>query len=248
VDGFWQYFFVAFAVKSTLATLAVLGIACAAGALRKVRLDLVLLTLVLPPAYLFLTGMATSYNIGIRHMLPVYPLLLSAAVLVLFRSLSGRAAAAVLAAFATVQLVETLRVHPHELSFFNAAAGGPANGAAWLNDSNLDWGQDLERLARRLEARGEEGRTTIAYFGGGDVPYYAPKATVFIPSRTPFRSGLWAVSSFLMCCGPETMAFHGDPAAAVGLQQLRREISARGTPVERVGYSIVLYELREKSP
>lgn len=248
VDGFWQYFFVAFAVKSTLATLAVLGIACAAGALRKVRPDLVLLTLVLPPAYLFLTGMATSYNIGIRHMLPVYPLLLSAAVLVLFRALSMRAAAAVAAALAAAQLVETLSVHPHELSFFNVAAGGPANGAAWLNDSNLDWGQDLERLAQRLEARGEEGRTTIAYFGGGDVPYYAPKATVFIPSRTPFRPGLWAVSSFLMCCGPETMAFHGDPAAAVGFQQLRHEISARGTPVGRVGYSIVLYELREKSP
>ena len=248
VDGFWEYFFVAFAVKSTLGTLAVLGIACAAGALRKIRPDLVLLTLVLPPAYLFLTGMATSYNIGIRHMLPVYPLLLSAAVLVLFRSLSARAATAVLAALASVQLVETLRVHPHELSFFNAAAGGPANGAAWLNDSNLDWGQDLERLARRLEARGEDGRATIAYFGGGDVPYYAPKATVFIPSKTPFRPGLWAVSSFLMCCGPEAIAFRGDPAAASGFQQLRREISARGTPVGRVGYSIVLYDLREKSP
>ncbi len=248
VDGFWEYFFVAFAVKSTLATLAILLIACAAGIARKVRPDLVLLTLVLPPAYLFLTGMATSYNIGIRHMLPVYPLLLAAAVLVLFRSLSARAAAVVLAVLASGQVVETLSVHPHELSFFNVAAGGPANGAAWLNDSNLDWGQDLERLARRLEARGEEGRTTIAYFGGGDVPYYAPKARVFIPARTPLTPGLWAVSSFLMCCGPEAMAFHGDPAAAVGFQQLRREISARGTPVGRVGYSIVLYDLKEKSP
>ncbi len=248
VDGFWDYFFVAFAVKSTLATLAVLGLACIAGVARRVRPDLVFLTLVLPPVYLFLTGMATSYNIGIRHMLPVYPLLLSAAVLVLFRSLPMRAAAAVVATLTIVQLVETLRVHPHELSFFNAAAGGPANGAAWLNDSNLDWGQDLERLARQLEARGEEAKTTIAYFGGADVTYYAPKATVFIPTKTPFRPGLWAVSSFLMCCGPEAMAFHGDPAAAYGFQQLRREISTRGTPVGRVGYSIVLYDLREKSP
>ncbi|HMA29756.1 MAG TPA: hypothetical protein VKS23_07825 [Thermoanaerobaculia bacterium] len=247
VDGFWEYFFVAFAVKSTLATLVVLGIAIAAGIARKIRPDLVLLTLVLPPVYLFLTGTATSYNIGIRHMLPVYPLLLSAAVLALFRSLPVRAAAALVSALATVQLLETLRVHPHELSFFNAAAGGPANGAAWLNDSNLDWGQDLERLARHLEARGEEEKTTIAYFGGGDVTYYTPKATVFVPGKTPFRPGLWAVSSFLMCCGPEAMAFHGDPAAAIGLQQLRHEISTRGRPAGRVGYSIDLYDLREKS-
>lgn len=248
VDGFWEYFFVAFAVKSTLGALAVLGIAGVSGLARRLRPDLVLLTLVLPPAYLFLTGMATSYNIGIRHMLPVYPLLLAAAVLVLFRSLSMRAAAAVLVAAASVQLVETLRVHPHELSFFNAAAGGPANGAAWLNDSNLDWGQDLRRLARRLEARGEEERATIAYFGGGDVPYYAPKATVFLPSETPVRPGLWAVSSFLMCCGPEATAFHGDLAAAAGFQRLRQAVSARGTPVGRVGYSIVLYDLRDKGP
>jgi hypothetical protein len=248
VDGFWEYFFVAFAVKSTLSTLAILGIAAVSGLARRLRPDLVLLTLVLPPAYLFLTGMATSYNIGIRHMLPVYPLLLSAAVLVLFRSLSRRAAAAVLVAAASVQLVETLRVHPHELSFFNAAAGGPESGAAWLNDSNLDWGQDLRRLARRLEARGEEERATIAYFGGGDVPYYAPRATVFVPSETPLRPGLWAVSSFLMCCGPEATAFHGDLAAAAGFQRLRQAVSARGTPVGRVGYSIVLYDLRDKGP
>jgi hypothetical protein len=210
-----------------------------------VRPDLALLTLVLPPAYLFLTGMATSYNIGIRHMLPVYPLLLAAAVLVLFRALPPRGAAAVLLAGAALQLGETLRVHPHELSFFNGAAGGPANGAAWLNDSNLDWGQDLERLARRLKERGDEGRATIAYFGGGDVPYYAPRATVFAAADTPVRPGLWAVSSFLMCCGPEATAFHGDRAGAAGFLRLRQAISARGTAVDRVGYSIVLYDLKE---
>ena len=246
VDGFWEYFFVAFAVKSSLGFLAILAVACGVAAFRRVRPDLVLLTLVLPPAYLFLTGMATSYNIGIRHMLPVYPLLLAAAVLVLFRALPARAAAAVLLAGAVLQLGETLRVHPHELSFFNEAAGGPANGAAWLNDSNLDWGQDLGRLARRLRERGDEERATIAYFGGGDVPYYAPGATVFVPAGAPVRPGLWAVSSFLMCCGPEATAFHGDPAGAAGLFRLRQAVSTRGMAVDRVGYSIVLYDLKEQ--
>ena len=246
VDGFWEYFFVAFAVKSSLGFLAILVAACGVAAFRRVRPDLVLLTLVLPPAYLFLTGMATSYNIGIRHMLPVYPLLLAAAVLVLFRSLPARAAAAVLLAGTVLQLGETLRVHPHELSFFNEAAGGPANGAAWLNDSNLDWGQDLSRLARRLRERGDEERSTIAYFGGGDVPYYAPRATVFVPAGAPVRPGLWAVSSFLMCCGPEATAFHGDPAGAAGLFRLRQAVSTRGMAVDRVGYSIVLYDLKEQ--
>ncbi len=246
VDGFWDYFFIAFAVKSSLAFLALLCVAGVAAVAKRLRPDLVLLALLLPPAYLFLTGMATSYNIGIRHMLPVYPLLLAAAVIVLFRTLPVRGAGAVLAAAAALQLGETLSVHPHELSFFNAVVGGPSNGAAWLNDSNLDWGQDLARLALRLRARGDEAKTTIAYFGGGDVPYYTPRAAVFAPAETPVRPGLWAVSSFLVCCGPEATLFHGDPAAAAGLERLRRALSDRGTVVDRVGYSIVLYDIGEK--
>jgi 4-amino-4-deoxy-L-arabinose transferase-like glycosyltransferase len=250
VDGFWDYFFVAFAVKSALGFLGVLAVAAVLAAVKRDRLTLVLWTLVLPAAYLFLTGMATSYNIGIRHMLPVYPLLASAAVLVVFRALPPRAAAALLTAGAAIQAAETLAVHPHELSFFNAAAGGPANGAAWLNDSNLDWGQDLGRLAARLEARGQEAGTTIAYFGGGDPEHYAPKARLFEGARDPLSPGLYAVSEFIRCCGPEAMAFHGDRAGAIGFERLRRALKERGTPLpqEGMGYSIILWDLKEKSP
>ncbi|MGA7990235.1 MAG: glycosyltransferase family 39 protein, partial [Thermoanaerobaculia bacterium] len=94
VDGFWDYFFVAFAVKSSLGFLGVLAAALVLAALKRDRLTLVLWTFVLPVAYLFASGMATSYNIGIRHMLPVYPLLAAAAVLVVFRALPPRVAAA----------------------------------------------------------------------------------------------------------------------------------------------------------
>ncbi len=227
-----------------LAAAAVLGVA------RRVRPTLVVAALVLPVVYLFLTGMATSYNIGIRHMLPVYPLLAAAAVLVLFRALPARAAAAVLAAGVTIQAAETLAVHPHELSFFNAAIGGPSHGAAWLNDSNLDWGQDLSRLVTRLRADGEEEGTTIAYFGGGDPAYYAPRSRVFDGLKDPLASGRYAVSEFIRCCGPEAMAFHGDRAGAAGFERLRRALNERGTPLpsEGMGYSIVLWELKEKSP
>ncbi len=250
VNGFWDYFFVAFAVKSALGFLGVLAAAVVLAVVRRVRPTLVIGAFVLPVVYLFLTGMATSYNIGIRHMLPVYPLLAAAAVLVLFRALPARAAAAVLAAGVTVQAAETLAVHPHELSFFNAAAGGPANGAAWLNDSNLDWGQDLGRLVTRLRAHGEEAGTTIAYFGGGDPAYYAPRARVFDGLKDPLAPGRYAVSEFIRCCGPEAEAFHGDRAGAAGFERLRRALKERGTPLPRegMGYSIVLWELKEKSP
>jgi hypothetical protein len=37
-------------------------------------------------------------------------------------------------------------IHPHYLAYFNELAGGPEGGAKWLIDSNLDWGQDAERV------------------------------------------------------------------------------------------------------
>jgi 4-amino-4-deoxy-L-arabinose transferase-like glycosyltransferase len=250
VDGFWDYFFVAFAVKSALGFLGVLAAGAALAAAKRDRLTLVVWALVLPAVYLFVTGMATSYNIGIRHMLPVYPLLAAAAVLAVFRALPVRAAAAVLTAGVAIQAAETLAVHPHEMSFFNAAAGGPSHGAAWLNDSNLDWGQDLARVSARLRAHGEERGTTVAYFGGADPAYYLPKARLFDGARDPLSPGRYAVSEFIRCCGPEAMAFHGDRAGAAGFERLRRALNERGVrlPREGMGYSIVLWELKEKSP
>ena len=49
----------------------------------------------------------------------------------------------------------TLRDHPHHLAYFNEIAGGPANGYRHLVDSNLDWGQDLKRLAAWARASGK---------------------------------------------------------------------------------------------
>jgi hypothetical protein len=244
VAGFWDYFFVAFAVKSSLAFLLLLLAALLVALTRRLRPDFTLLALVLPVVYLFLSGMATSYNIGIRHMLPVYPLLAAAAALVVTRALPAKAATAALALAALLQLLEISRVHPHELSFFNVAAGGPERGGEWLNDSNLDWGQDLMRLGLELKRRGWAADTTVAYFGGADPEYYAPGSRIFVPDRGQVPPGLYAVSSFLLCCGPEVMSFHGDHLATVGFERLRQAVRRRGESVGRVGYSILLFRIR----
>ena len=243
-DGFWDYFFVAFGVKSSVGFLVVLLAGLLALALGRTRLDLTIAALLFPALYLFASGMATSYNIGFRHMLPAVPLLAAAAVLAVVRAVTPRAAATILFLGAALQAAEVFRVHPHEMSFFNVLAGGPEEGAAWLNDSNLDWGQDLRRLAATLRERGEEGSTTVAYFGGADPAVTLPRARVFDPTRPDVPPGLYAVSSFLLCCGPETLRFHGDSAAAAGFARLRRAVLTRGERAGRVGYSIELFRIR----
>lgn len=246
VDGFPAYFLVAFLVKSSLGFLAVLALAAALLLLRRVRPGYGAFVFLVPPAYVFLSSVASSYNIGVRHVLPAVPFLAVGAAVAVVRGLPRRAAAASLLACGLLQAAETVAVHPHEVSFFNAAAGGPANGHRWLNDSNLDWGQDLVRLARELERRGEADGATVAYFGGGSPPHHLPRARLFDAATTPVGPGLWAVSSFLLAAGPELMAFRGDAARAEGYERLRRVLADRGVPEGRVGYSILIYRLPEE--
>lgn len=246
VDGFPSYFPVAFAVKSSLGFLLALLLAAGLVVLRRAKAGFGALVFLLAPAYVFLGSVASSYNIGVRHVLPAVPFLAIGAAVVIVRGLPRRLAAAALLGVGLLQAGETVAVHPHEVSFFNLAAGGPAKGSRWLNDSNLDWGQDLVRLARELERRGAEAGATVAYFGGASPDDHLPKARLFDAASTPLGPGLYAVSSFLLAAGPELMLFRGDVPRAVGYARLRRALAARGIPEGRVGYSILLYRLPEE--
>src|SRR5450631_2759154 len=76
--GWWYYFPVVFAVKSTMAALALTLVLLAAGlgqAWRRQWLSPMALGLVLPPLFYFAFSMTSGINIGMRHILPVYPFL-----------------------------------------------------------------------------------------------------------------------------------------------------------------------------
>ncbi|HSI32010.1 MAG: hypothetical protein ACAI43_21835, partial [Phycisphaerae bacterium] len=59
--------------------------------------------------------------------------------------------------------------HPDYLAFFNRLSGGPARGQEVLADSNIDWGQDVARLARYLETE-QRGRPYAFKVSGARVP------------------------------------------------------------------------------
>jgi len=198
-----------------------------------------------PVAILFLASMGASYNIGIRHLLPVYPLLALAGAGVLSRAWQRgeRVGALLIAGLALLSAVELARIHPHELSYFNPLVGGPLGGRRILSDSNVDWGLDLRRLASDLARRGVKD-PTVAYFGGDDVPY-----RIGVPNfsaEADVRGRVVAISAFLQAVGPMFYAYHGDGAIAVALKRLQQDLAARGRWIGRVGYSIDLYELPPK--
>jgi hypothetical protein len=170
--GFPQFFLVSFLVKTPLPLLGLLLLA-AAGRGRDAARGGALAAAGIP----FLVYAALTHtrglNIGHRHLLPLYPfafVLAGAAGAWLPRRL-GRAGALLLAVLLGWYGWGTLRVHPHELAYFNETVGGPENGWRVLVDSSLDWGQDLSRVEPWMRRHGIQ-HYKLSYFGTAFPRYY----------------------------------------------------------------------------
>jgi len=147
--GWWYYYLYAFAVKSPLSTFLLLVLAMAWSFYRPASRSIVpLLYLALVP--ILAMSFLTDINLGLRYILPALPFVFLVAGSLLA---SGRPAWVFwIAGIAVLWNVGVIaRIHPHELSYFNEAVGGPVNGRFHLIDSNIDWGQDLRGLARWLD-------------------------------------------------------------------------------------------------
>jgi len=245
MQGFPTYFFQAFAVKTGLPLLATILVA--AVLIPRRRIDRRDALLWMPVLYYFAFSTGSSYNIGIRHVLPVYPLLAIAACRWVGRAGEGaleagrrfRAPAMVLA-LCVAQAATAVSAHPHELSYFNVLGGGTAGGFRRLADSNTDWGLDLRRLTSELSRLGVSD-ATICYFGGDRV---YPRAGIPDFASDPRVHGeLVAISTTLWDIGPAFYAVNGRMDLARLLSRLIHVLGERGVLVGRIGGSTLIYHL-----
>jgi hypothetical protein len=157
--GWWYYFPVAFALKTTIPFL-ILSVGTLLWAIwaaifgRDKRVALLLAAIAI---YLAMS-MTSNINIGIRHIAPLFPLLFLLAGAFLDRLLKVKQALR-LVAFGIIvlfgwMLVDTIRVYPDYLSFTNPLTFGRP-GWQVLSDSNVEWGEDIGALARYLHQQGE---------------------------------------------------------------------------------------------
>jgi hypothetical protein len=214
-DGFAHYFLVAMAVKSTLvelgaglfglgrAAIACLGPRRGPGCGSGWRDDLYLW---LPAAGWVAATSALALDLGVRYVLPAYPLLfvLAGALVPAAGRWSPRLGPALVVVLGLGQAATALGAHPDYIPYFNRLAGGTAAGPRWLDDSNLDWGQDLGRLPGWLAERGIS-RVALFYFGTGDPGYYgvpaapmpasdwegSPRPGAYVISAHRLVQGLW---------------------------------------------------------
>lgn len=216
LTGWVSFFPYAFLVKTTPAFLLLLAVGvvasgrrlCAAGAtaaLARLRPLTPLLGLF---AVYWLTSLTSHLNIGHRHILPTYPVLFICAGW-FGRWLDWRRPLllALVVALGAWHAVESFRIRPHYLAYFNAFAGGPANGWRHLVDSSLDWGQDLPGLKTWIEAHAPHEKIFLSYFGTGDPRHEGIAATMLptLPEIGASRPPPWQSVTGGVYCVSATM-------------------------------------------
>jgi hypothetical protein len=218
----WYYLPVALLVKTPLGMLA-LWSAGAVVVLAVRRLRPAAPYLLAPSAVLLATAMEGTRDLGTRYavFLPMF-LAVAAGCAVVVRWRWVPVVTGVLVLFVAVS---SLRTFPYYLPYSNEAFGGPAKTRQRLHDSNVDWGQDLGRLADRLRERYRGERIWLVYKGSGVPSYYGIHAAD--PLTVPVRSvhGLLVVS---------------DSSAAKATGRLA-ELVDSSRPVDEVGHSITIY-------
>jgi hypothetical protein len=227
-DGWKSYFLIAWLVKTPIPVLILSGatISLFLGGLRKNSLEEAFL--LLPAVSYFLVYSLFADNLGIRYLIPCFPLL--------FIFVSRIAAVAGRSKLLKTALVSLLLWHgaeyaliaPDHLSYFNQIAGGFENGVRWLDDSNVDWGQGLIQLRDYLEANGIRNYR-LFYFGMGDPKYYGvtgdriwdsrffldPSPGIYVLSAHRVARG-HAVLRLAYGEGPKNWLLHRRPSAIVG--------------------------------
>lgn len=239
--GWWWYLPFAFLVKSPVSLLAL--VAAGAAAWRRSRAPPGWGAAIAAAAAVFTVSAAMSpLAMGIRHLFLAFPFAFvacgAAATLVEGR---GRWVRAGVAALVVGLVVECLAESPFHLAYFNAPTLALAPRERVLTDSNLDWGQDLKRLKRYLDAHGIP-QVKLAYFGMAS------------PRRLGLRHETLATHLALYpSLEPEWPAASGvEPGDLVALSAyctygcpaLERLVTGRGELVATVGRSIRLYRIR----
>jgi hypothetical protein len=171
----WKhYYLVAYAVKNTPGFLLLTGLVLASlwRWRRRLAVGGAELHWLLPAAAVFVIASLARLQLGERYVLALYPYLILLAAGAAATVRTWRGGPAVLAAALALHVVPSLWTTPRgHLTYFNTLAGGPAGGHRVLADSNLDWGQDLPRLAAWMKRTGVT-HIQLGYFGSDDPDRY----------------------------------------------------------------------------
>jgi len=215
--------------------------------LQSARKNFVFISFIIFNTIYWTTSLKSNLNIGVRHLLPVFPftIILIAGGAINWLKKEGnkfsKIKLLVLSLLLIWQAYSVLSVYPYFLTYFNEALGGPAQGYKYVVDSNLDWGQDLKRLHTWLEKNNIK-EIYIDYFGGSDIYYYLKDIKVHPCSQCKLENlptqSYFAVSATLLQGG------RGRPVKGFDQPFYYYKWLDNYTPIEKIGNSIFVYQIK----
>ena len=232
--GWWYFFPVALAVKTPLAILllAGFGVLALGRASPGERGGALWMSMWMPAvltAAILVVNLPTSLNIGVRYLLPLYPLLaLTAGIGTVWLWRRSRIAAAILLVWTALS---SLAAHPDYLAYFNELGG--THPERILVDSDLDWGQDMARLGPELVRRRVPYFHMECLYTGDDTRLGLPAWDSLEPYQPV--TGWVAVSHTML------QNYGWKAAQERGREDLAFAWLDQYQPVSRVGRSILLY-------
>ena len=189
----------------------------------------------------WITSLTSNLNIGVRHLLPVFPftiLLVSGIIIIWLKPPLLNLKRILITGLLIWQAVSIMAIYPYFLAYFNESVGGAERGYIYAVDSNLDWGQDLIRLERWVSKNGID-KIYLDYFGGADPEYYLKEKYVSWqgtknPEELPKGSYLAVSATFLQ-------GGRGEPASGFNQSSGFYRWLDKYKLVTKIGYSIFVY-------
>lgn len=239
--GVWWYHLYVMLLKLPLPTIIVILMAGGVLVKRRELLDQKIAFTLLPAAVFALVTCALANNLGARYMIPVVAFLLVVAGRAWFIFAKNGMSRIIGAILAFWLAISVFHVSPHHISYFNELVGGSSNGAYFLDDSNIDWGQDFNRLMRYLDKR-EIKEAVLSYWGPMPPDDYLRRYGIrFTPwtyemaeSPTP-PPGFYEISVNQLIGIKREKTWLKQPLDA------KLDWLNRFQPYDRVGYSIYIY-------
>jgi 4-amino-4-deoxy-L-arabinose transferase-like glycosyltransferase len=188
------------------------------------------------PLALFWASTKTSFNYGLKYVLPAFPFIfVYISRIVNLKASRQHILNGLLAVLGLWYIYAAASIYPHYLAYFNELVGGPDNGYKYMVDANLDWGQDLPGLAAYMKQNNID-RIKLAYYGLAKPGYYGidyerldckPTTGLLAVSATKLQ-GLYAIND------------KGELTTKLDCYDWLKQHK----PIHKIGYSIFIYDIK----
>ena len=177
--GKWFYFPAVLLIKSTFGFLFLLLLGAWVLILARGKSRRALSMLTIPPLLFLILCLPARLNIGIRHVLPVYPFLIVLAATGAWELCKYRSGKYVVGSLIVLHAISALHSFPNYIPYSNEMFGGTTRTYRVLSDSNVDWGQSLKAIKRYVDKNAVKD-CWVAYPLSAPPDYY-PTECRFLP-------------------------------------------------------------------